>query len=640
MSFSLRGFCWLLSCLLSFSSPAQTDRLDSLRSLIPGAGSQEERARAILKYIGVRQEAGNMDSVVYWANEVLSIGRSLSSDELRGLAYCALLNYDFVTTESQVPILVDSAVLYLHRAGDTQRESAVRGIYGFWLCDQYHCEEGLRQLATADSLVQAMEGMSDLNKVKSRLRYFMSLTTCKQFGLIPALLPESARLASRLDHTDKLMQIYKGASTAYLGMNQVDSAEYLLEKMAELLPGLAKRDGEGTYYGQAASLALAQENFRAALEWAQRSIAIFRAEEALSRYAYAPKQVIAGVAAYHLGRFRLSLDYFEAARDYLESVDRPDDLAEFYDHLGDTHAAMGNLAEANRFHLQGRSLRDSLAAARHQARIERLTVEYETERVKRQVVQADLARITAERSAARYRTIGLGSAIVMIMVGGSWLYVGARRRRRRLEYEKQQAELRYALLRAQMNPHFIFNSLNSIQAFFSNHRFGVGNDYLTTFSNLVRRILEQTTQNAISLSEELKTLDMYLQLEKLRLGEVLDYTIHLDPELEPDLIRVPPLVFQPFVENAIWHGVAPKNASGRIDIYVSYDEHNDAVNGRIEDDGVGLQAKKSEGTHRSRGVHITRERLGPHGDVRISNRRADGDRTVGVRTELIIPLKE
>ena len=157
---------------------------------------------------------------------------------------------------------------------------------------------------------------------------------------------------------------------------------------------------------------------------------------------------------------------------------------------------------------------------------------------------------------------------------------------------------------------------------------------------MVRKVLEQTGQKAITLSEELETLHLYLELEKLRLGNLLSFNIHLDESVESDLIRVPPLIFQPFVENAIWHGIAPKNEPGRIDIFINYHANQDALYAIVEDDGLGIQPVpyNSSSSHRSRGVEITRERLGNEGKIAIQNLNDLEPHRTGVRTELVIPL--
>ncbi|MEL6356344.1 MAG: histidine kinase, partial [Bacteroidota bacterium] len=176
--------------------------------------------------------------------------------------------------------------------------------------------------------------------------------------------------------------------------------------------------------------------------------------------------------------------------------------------------------------------------------------------------------------------------------------------------------------------------------FFSNQRCERGNEFLGAFSQLVRQVLEQTGQKAISLTEELATLALYLQLEKLRLGNQLAFKVHLDPVVEGDLIRVPPLIFQPFVENAIWHGIAPKEAPGKIDIHIAYHAEQDALIAVIEDDGLGMRPNNTtmSNGHRSRGVEITRERLGIGGKIEIKNLNDFEPHRTGVRTELVIPL--
>ncbi|MFK7937500.1 MAG: sensor histidine kinase [Saprospiraceae bacterium] len=186
------------------------------------------------------------------------------------------------------------------------------------------------------------------------------------------------------------------------------------------------------------------------------------------------------------------------------------------------------------------------------------------------------------------------------------------------------------MLRAQMNPHFVFNSLNSIQGFFANNKFRVGNEFLGKFSRLIRRVLDQSVVHEITLREELETLELYLELEKVRMNDRLHYQFHFDPNLESEFIKVPPLVLQPFVENAIWHGIAPKNDDGRIDIYLKTNATEDRLNVIVEDDGIGLKLKTAPSDHQSRGIQITRERLGKDSLVTINNRK---DRT-GVRVEI------
>ena len=139
-----------------------------------------------------------------------------------------------------------------------------------------------------------------------------------------------------------------------------------------------------------------------------------------------------------------------------------------------------------------------------------------------------------------------------------------------------------------MKYHFVFKYLNSIKGYFANNQFAKSNEFLGKFSRLIRRVLDQSVAPAILLSEELETLKLYLDVEKIRLKDKLCYDIKMDKNVEADLIRVPPLILQPVAENAIWHGIAPKESKGKISIRLQMDEADQFLLIQLEDDGVGL----------------------------------------------------
>ncbi|MBK9399788.1 MAG: histidine kinase [Bacteroidetes bacterium] len=133
----------------------------------------------------------------------------------------------------------------------------------------------------------------------------------------------------------------------------------------------------------------------------------------------------------------------------------------------------------------------------------------------------------------------------------------------------QQAEQEMKVLRAQMNPHFIFNALNSIHNCILQRDTLTAANSLTKFSRLVRKILDNSLQSTISLESELATLELYIQIEQLRFNTKFEYTITVDPAIDPASTMVPPLILQPFVENSIWHGLMPSEKKGSIMVEVS-----------------------------------------------------------------------
>ena len=180
--------------------------------------------------------------------------------------------------------------------------------------------------------------------------------------------------------------------------------------------------------------------------------------------------------------------------------------------------------------------------------------------------------------------------------------------------QQQLAQLEGKALRAQMNPHFIFNSLNAIQECVITGNVDVAYDYLSRFSKLLRLVLNNSEKNLISLQEEIEMLKIYLELESLRFKDSFQYHIQIDPDIDVDMCSIPPLLLQPYIENAIWHGLMHKQGTKKLQI--NFAEQNNTIICSIEDDGIGreqsaiikankLGAKKFE----SKGMKLSAQRM-------------------------------
>lgn len=180
------------------------------------------------------------------------------------------------------------------------------------------------------------------------------------------------------------------------------------------------------------------------------------------------------------------------------------------------------------------------------------------------------------------------------------------------EFNKQIAETRMEALRAQMNPHFIFNSLNSINSYIIKNDIKTSSLYLTRFAKLMRLVLENSKHQKITLSNELEALKLYIELELFRFDKKFSYEISIDQNVEIDTVEVPPLIIQPYVENAIWHGLLHKATPGILNIRLSQDKQFLFI--EITDDGIGREqsaknAIDKSSTRKSIGMKLTAERL-------------------------------
>lgn len=188
--------------------------------------------------------------------------------------------------------------------------------------------------------------------------------------------------------------------------------------------------------------------------------------------------------------------------------------------------------------------------------------------VSQQDAGANLEKIVAQQDSLVTRTVLL--ALVPVVVAFSFIVFVFYRARREAYFKHKETELKLSIvegelkaLRAQINPHFIFNCLNSIHHYMHQQDLAKAGAYLVKFSQLIRHVLESSAHRLVPLSEEMEANRIYLQLEALRMGPALDFDLICSPDLDPDKICVPPMLVQPFVENAVWHGVA---GGGKVEV--------------------------------------------------------------------------
>jgi hypothetical protein len=185
--------------------------------------------------------------------------------------------------------------------------------------------------------------------------------------------------------------------------------------------------------------------------------------------------------------------------------------------------------------------------------------------------------------------------------------------RAKVLHEKALLELEAKALRAQMNPHFIFNCMNSIKSLIQMGEQNKAVVYLTTFSKLIRNIFQNSDKREITLYDEIETCKLYTHLESLRFGTKLNYSFLVDDSIDLKSVEVPALIIQPFIENAIWHGIMPKEEGGTV--IVSVVKEALAIKCIIDDDGIGRELsennkfKGERSSHQSKGVYLTQSRL-------------------------------
>ena len=212
----------------------------------------------------------------------------------------------------------------------------------------------------------------------------------------------------------------------------------------------------------------------------------------------------------------------------------------------------------------------------------------------------------------------------------------------------QMLELEAHALRAQMNPHFIFNCLNSIKSLIQQHDEVRSVTYLTTFSKLIRTLFNNADKKEISLFDEMETCKLYLQLEAMRFDTKFSYAVNMDETIDLKSIHVQALIIQPFIENAIWHGIMPRSSGGHVSLDVN--KKNSVIEIIVDDDGIGREASQQNRsvsglTHQSKGVNLTQSRLELNNllqqrqaSLKIIDKKDENG--IGTGTKVIISIKE
>ena len=178
--------------------------------------------------------------------------------------------------------------------------------------------------------------------------------------------------------------------------------------------------------------------------------------------------------------------------------------------------------------------------------------------------------------------------------------------------KKKNKKIALQSLRREMNPHFIFNSLNSVNQFIADNNELEANKYLTSYSDLMRKMMENSNNDYVMLHHEAELLKKYLELEKLRFPNAFDFEIHIDTSLDTETVKVPNMIIQPNIENAIWHGLRYKKEKGLLQLKFYKKDGRTCV--EIDDNGIGLKESqniktKNQKLHESRGLKNVHERI-------------------------------
>lgn len=355
-----------------------------------------------------------------------------------------------------------------------------------------------------------------------------------------------------------------------------------------------------------------KEEYPSALKFAREALMIL--ENSPNRYALAINLSTIGRIYLKMNMADIAIDYIK--KSYQMAVDNGyiDLISDSYDFLGQYHALKENFEKAYIYNRKYVQYKDSIYNIELASKITEIQIRFETEKKEQEIElltkDAEIKDLKLRRQQVLLFSLA-GVVLLLAVVGFMW-YRSSRQKQKfeKSEMEKRNLETEQKLLRAQINPHFMFNALNSVQSYISANDALKAMTYLAKFSQLMRNILENSRKSMITLEEEVNTLKLYMELEAMRFSNSFEYRVSIGEGVIPSRVYIPPMLMQPFVENSIKHGFHDRKSRGKL--LIGFMRNNGMITCTIEDNGAGrAHAQHHDGgkPHKSLGMQVTHERL-------------------------------
>ncbi len=329
-----------------------------------------------------------------------------------------------------------------------------------------------------------------------------------------------------------------------------------------------------------------------------------------------------------------------------DTIDNPKDQARAYLALADLYEKNGRQQQAlNTYKKYSQAVKkvDDRAAVKLTEKADLIRKQRDIEELTKDVAIGEREETIAEATVFRQQIIiyGLIAIILIIAVTSYFIYKNAQ--------ASKTANQLLALksLRSQMNPHFIFNALNSVNHFVSQHDERTTNKFLSEFSRLMRLVMENSQEDFISLQKEQEIISLYLKLEHYRFRDKFEYAIDVDPSINPETIDIPPMLVQPHIENAVWHGLRYKETKGLLNLSFRKNSHKLLV--EITDNGIGRKRSielktENQKKQNSTGLKNIEQRLNIinrvyHSNYQITIEDLDPATQSGTRVTIHVPIK-
>jgi sensor histidine kinase YesM len=560
--------------------------------------------------------------------QAISIGESIKDNRILGRSY---LDWSYSLKKQSRAEALKKALVYYEQTNDLEGQFEAN----YSLCDDYtsngRYQEGFKY---CDKCVHLMKDASLTPWGREMvLWYFLHMVELYQrAGDYEASL-EYCRMGNQYARKYQVTwNLDLTMISVFTQLGQYDSALYYWKKFENNATPYVLNSGQ-YWSGVLGQIYLKTKQYDKALEIAKEGIAFFKKQKhtgfALTGHLLSAAKVYA-----EMKNFKAALPYAKEGVVLAGKNNMLSSMVEGCQLLADIYHHLGNNANAYNYLSQYYTLKDSVQNRQFLLRMYNFKKQAQEEKNLGQINLLNKENQIKESKLKEQATLknSLIAGFVLLSLLSLFIFRSQSLKRkserlrlqkeielREVESKKKQAELQQQAtelemqaLRAQMNPHFIFNCLSSINRFIFKNETKAASDYLTRFSRLIRMVLMHSQKKFVPLEDELEMLRLYLDMERLRFKNAFDYSIATTNAIESTSVFIPPLVLQPFCENAIWHGLMHKEGAGQLNISIS--ESNGILHCVIEDDGIGREkaaALKSKSVEREKslGLQITAKRL-------------------------------
>lgn len=622
------------------SVSAQHPDLDKLRELANANKDNDSLNCALFGELGYYYAFRNYDSSLYYLNKAVAFSDSIQNMELNvryhtflGMSYAINGHLDSSIKEMKVS----------EKLAKTHGLDSTLAQVQYGLGNAYHMigemNNSLDYFLKALSYFETKKQWLSVNSVKANIAdIYLSL---EEYEKARPIIMESNKYYVENGIQTGIRNGYGRLSKIFIYEGELDSAYKYLVLAKELTDERKEHDAWGEIEINLSKVLFLKNDFKAAIKHLEQSVMHYdtkggNSEElviAYSRLAYC--YVIIGKSDEGLVEFekatslKADSEGLESQVVYYQCKYKIDSIRQDYKTSLEAYQIMSNISE-------------QILDAEKSEQLTEMETKYDSEKKEAEIAslsqQATIQTLELEQ---KNLTILVGGVLVLLIAG----FVFFANRQKTLKSQQSQAELEQRFLRSQLNPHFISNALLAVQNFMLKNQSDLAVTYLSKFSKLMRETLENSRREFILLEDELAMLTNFMDVHKMRLSDSFDYEVHVSDLIDPEVDTIPPMFVQPFVENAIAHGITPAGGKGKIELY--FEKEGEYISIVIKDNGGGYtQATSQTQDHLSLSTTIIQERMAVFNktlkkkiSLVLANIKNEQGEILGAKVELKVPFK-